>query len=133
MQEKKLKEIAKTKEYKDIHACLNIHELLAIGVANKVFDEKVAYRYWSAALVSHTKKAERLINFSREEPDDYSAYIGMIKLSQRWGQKLAAWASKQRPLLQKPVMVPGPVTPTALDLKTQPAVTVPRSSKDDLT
>jgi Domain of unknown function (DUF4760) len=124
---RKLKEIIKSKEYKDIHTCLNIHELLAIGVSNKVFDERVAYHYWSAALVSHRKKAEKLINFSREEPDDYSAYIGMIKLSEQWGKELAAWANKQRPVPQKPMMVPGPVTPTALDPKTQPTIAALRS------
>jgi hypothetical protein len=76
----RLKEITKTKEYKDIHACLNIHELLAIGLSNKVFDERVAYHYWSAAM-----------------------------------------------------MVPGPVTPTALDPKTQPAVATPPGSKEAAT
>jgi len=127
---KKLNEITKTKEYKDIHTCLNIHELLAIGVSNKVFDERVAYHYWSAALVSHKKKAEKFVNFSRVEPDDSSAYIGMIKLSEQWGKELAAWASKQCPVLQKPMMVPGPVTPTALDPKTQPAIATPPGSKE---
>lgn len=118
----KLAEITKTKEYKDIHTCLNIHELLAIGVSNGVFDKTVAYHYWSAALVSHKKKAEKLINFSRENPEDYSAYIGMIGLSQEWQKKLEKWASKQPPVPKKTIMVPGPVTPVSLDPKTQPPI-----------
>src|SRR5262245_44544571 len=40
-QGKSLKEIVKTIEYKTVHACLNIHELIAVGIANDVFDEKV--------------------------------------------------------------------------------------------
>ncbi|MCK1293050.1 DUF4760 domain-containing protein [Bradyrhizobium sp. 30] len=38
---KALKEVVKSDEYKTVHACLNIHELIAVGIANKVFDEKV--------------------------------------------------------------------------------------------
>jgi uncharacterized protein DUF4760 len=105
---KSLKEIARTKEYKDIHACLNIHELLAIGISTKVFDKKVAYHYWSAALVSHRKQAERLISFSTEDPSDYSAYLGMITLSEEWEKDIAEWVRKQPAAQQAPRMVPGP-------------------------
>ena len=122
---KSLAEITRTPHYKDIHTCLNIHELLAIGVANEVFDERVAYHYWSAALVGHKKKAEKLINFSREAPDDYSAYIGMLKLGEEWEKELVEWASKQSPVPRRPIVVQGPVTPSALDPNTQPPTTTP--------
>jgi Domain of unknown function (DUF4760) len=122
---KALAEITKTPHYKDIHTCLNIHELLAIGVANKVFDERVAYHYWSAALVGHKKKAAKLINFSRESPDDYSAYIGMLELSNEWEKELVEWASRQPPVPRKAIMVQGPATPTALDPNTQPPTETP--------
>jgi hypothetical protein len=118
-----LSEITRTSHYKDVHTCLNIHELLAIGVANEVFDERVAYHYWSAALVGHKKKAEKLINFSREAPDDYSAYIGMLKLSEVWETELVDWASKQPSVPRRAIVVQGPVTPTALDPSTQPPTT----------
>lgn len=118
-----LSEITSTPHYKDVHTCLNIHELLAIGVANEVFDERVAYHYWSAALVGHKKKAEKLINFSREAPDDYSAYIGMLKLSEVWETELVDWASKQPPVPRRAIVVQGPATPTALDPSTQPPTT----------
>jgi hypothetical protein len=117
---KALTEITRTGHYKDVHTCLNIHELLAIGVANEVFDERVAYHYWSAALVGHKKKAERLINFSREAPDDYSAYIGMLELSKEWEKELADWASKQPPVPRRAIVIQGPATPTAVDPTTQP-------------
>jgi hypothetical protein len=118
-----LAEITRTPHYKDVHTCLNIHELLAIGVANEVFDERVAYHYWSAALVGHKKKAEKLINFSREAPDDYSAYIGMLKLSEAWEKELVDWASKQPSVPRRAIVVQGPATPTALDPNTQPPTT----------
>jgi hypothetical protein len=118
-----LAEITRTSHYKDVHACLNIHELLAIGIANEVFDERVAYHYWSTALVGHKKKAEKLINFSREAPDDYSAYIGMLKLSEIWEKELVEWASRQPPVQRRAIVVQGPATPTALDPNTQPRTT----------
>jgi hypothetical protein len=120
-----LAEITRTSHYKDVHTCLNIHELLAIGVANEVFDERVAYHYWSAALVGHKKKAEKLINFSREAPDDYSAYIGMLKLSNEWEKELVEWASKQPPVPRTAMVVQGPATPIALDPNTQPPTATP--------
>ena len=118
-----LSEITRTPHYKDVHTCLNIHELLAIGVANEVFDERVAYHYWSAALVGHKKKAEKLINFSREAPDDYSAYIGMLKLSEVWETEFVDWASKQPSVPRRAIVVQGPATPTVLDPSTQPPTT----------
>lgn len=102
-------EITKTVEYNTVHACLNMHELIAVGIANKVFDKKVAYNYWSGALVSHCKDAAQLIDASRADPDDLSAYIGMLELNRRWKKKLDNWTKKQpkRQLL----IVRGPMVP----------------------
>jgi hypothetical protein len=111
---KTLKQVTATEEYRVVHACLNIHELLAISVENAVFDEKVAYNYWSGVLVGHCKQAEKLINFSREEPDDYSAYIGMLRLNKKWKKKLDKWTSKQ-PQRPKTAVVVGGLTSPVLD------------------
>jgi hypothetical protein len=105
---KTLREVTNTDHYKIIHTCLNIHELLAIGVANDVFDERVAYRYWSGALIAHCKKAEKLINFSRQEPDDYSAYIGILRLNGQWKKEFDEWISRLTPRPQSPIVVTGP-------------------------
>lgn len=110
---KTLKEIVKSPEYKTVHACLNIHELIAVGIDNKVFNEKVAYNYWSRALVGHCKDAAEIINFSRSDPDDLSAYISMLDLNKRWKKKLDGWALRQRKKQPPAVVVPGPITPAA--------------------
>jgi hypothetical protein len=39
-------EIFLTSHYKTVHACLNMHELVAVGIENGVFDEKVARAPW---------------------------------------------------------------------------------------
>lgn len=107
------REITNTDEYKTVHACLNMHELIAVGISNKVFDKKVAYNYWSGALVLHCKDAAQLIDASRAEPDDLSAYIAMLALNERWRKKLDHWANKQRKRRpqEKVLIVPGPVVP----------------------
>ncbi|PJG56617.1 hypothetical protein CVM73_03445 [Bradyrhizobium forestalis] len=110
---KTLKEIVKSPEYKTVHACLNIHELIAVGIHNKVFDEKVAYNYWSGALVGHCKDAAEIIDFSRSDPDDLSAYIAMLDLNKRWKKKLDGWALRQRKKQPPAIVVPGPITPAA--------------------
>lgn len=108
---KTLKEIVRGDEYKTVHACLNIHELIAVGISNWVFDEKVAYNYWSGALVGHCKDASKIIDFSRSDPDDLSAYIAMMDLNKRWKKKLDGWALRQRKRRSPAVVVPGPITP----------------------
>ena len=110
---KKFSEISQIAEYKTVHACLNMHELIAVGIANKVFDKKVAYNYWSGALVSHCDDAAKLIDDSRSE-DDLSAYISMLALHKRWKKKLERWTKKQpanRRRQQAPLIVRGPVVP----------------------
>ena len=110
---KTLLEIVKTDEYKTVHACLNIHELVAVGIDNKVFDLKVAYNYWSGALVAHCKDASQIIDFSRADPDDLSAYISMLELNKKWKKKLDGWALRQRRNKPPAIMVTGPITPAA--------------------
>lgn len=110
---KALKEVVKSDEYKTVHACLNIHELIAVGIANKVFDEKVAYHYWSGALVGHCKDASKIIDFSRTDPDDLSAYISMPDLNKRWKKKLDGWSLRQRKQKPPAIVVAGPITPAA--------------------
>jgi hypothetical protein len=105
-------EVICTEEYKTVHACLNMHELIAVGIANKVFDEKVAYNYWSGAVVSHCKDAAKLIEASRADVDDLSAYIAMLELNARWKKRLDRWTKKQPAWPHQQVMIlRGPILP----------------------
>jgi hypothetical protein len=104
-------EILGSAEYKTVHACLNMHELIAVGIENKVFDKTVAYSYWSGALVSHCEKAGRIIDFSRSDPSDLSAYISVIELNKKWKRKLDKWTKRQPRRLTLPIIQPGPVIP----------------------
>jgi hypothetical protein len=110
---KKFAEVTNAVEYKTVHACLNMHELIAVGISNKVFDEKVAYNYWSGALVAHCGEAASLIDASRAEDDDLSVYISMLALSKRWKKKIDKWTKRhaRQRKRQQLVIVQGPVVP----------------------
>jgi Domain of unknown function (DUF4760) len=107
--QKSLIEIMKTPEYKTVHACLNMHELIAVGIEHKVFDETVAYGFWNGALVGHCASANQIIDFSRTDPSDLSAYISMLALNRRWKARLDKWASRQSVRPSPPIIAPGPV------------------------
>ena len=102
-------EIMKTSEYKTVHACLNMHELIAVEIEHKVFDDTVAYGFWNGALVGHCASASPIIDFSRTDPSDLSAYISMLALNKRWKVKLDKWARQQPGRPHAPIIVPGPV------------------------
>ena len=86
-----------------------MHELIAVGIEHGVFDKTVAYGFWSGALVGHCAAAKKIIDFSRADPSDLSAYISLIDLNTRWKKRLDEWASKQPQQPPRPVVVPGPV------------------------
>jgi hypothetical protein len=95
-----------------VHACLNMHELIAVGISNKIFDERVAYNYWCGALVGHCKEAAQLIDASRADQDDLSAYIAMLELNRKWKKKLDRWATQQPATQRQPALIArGPVVP----------------------
>jgi hypothetical protein len=46
---------------RSIQRYLNIHELMAVGVHTKIFDQRVCYAFWSDILAAHHNDTERLI------------------------------------------------------------------------
>jgi Domain of unknown function (DUF4760) len=91
-----LDELLAMEGYGAVRTYLNIHELIAVGIRNKVFDEKVAYLFWSAILVMHCKAAEALIIFSRKEPEEAGAYWQLSKLNRKWARKIGWWRWRQQ-------------------------------------
>jgi hypothetical protein len=85
-------------------------KLIAVGIENDIFDEKVAYNYWFGALVGHCKDSDQIINLSRSEPDDLSAFISLIRLNTLWKKKLDRWAKMQPGQPVRAMVVPGPVS-----------------------
>jgi len=53
---------------------------------------------------------DRIIDFSRTDLSDLSAYIA-IELNKRWKKKLDRWTKQQPSRPPQPMIVPGPVLP----------------------
>lgn len=88
-QEPDINTFAKREEYKHIRAYLNVHELLATGVNNKVFDRRVAYDFWSDTFLNAVTDAQRVITHARSAPHSDYTYLELINLDRRWRE--AAW------------------------------------------
>jgi len=81
----------KTPEYTHVRAYLNIHELVAVGIKNKVLDETTCYNYWSAVLVGHCEETKMLISYIRTLPGEAHTYIEAVELAKKWGFQLSDW------------------------------------------
>nr|WP_224742009.1 DUF4760 domain-containing protein [Bradyrhizobium sp. 2S1]MCK7669370.1 DUF4760 domain-containing protein [Bradyrhizobium sp. 2S1] len=84
-----------TDDYRNINTYLNIHELVAVGIRNKVFDHTVCYHFWSDALVGHTERTKALIEHEVSTEGGAAAYWELRNLSSKWKKRLLAWQAKQ--------------------------------------
>lgn len=82
-------------DYRNINTYLNIHELVAVGIRNKVFDHAVCYNFWSDALVRHTERTKAIIEHEVSSEGGAAAYLELRILSSKWKKRLAKWAAKQ--------------------------------------
>lgn len=85
-----------TADYNAITTYLNIHELVAVGIKNKIFDREVCYNFWSDALVHHTDKTRRLIDHEVSSEDGDASFYELRKLSIKWKKRNLKWQKKQR-------------------------------------
>jgi hypothetical protein len=85
-----------TKEYSDIITYLNVHELVAVGIKNKVFDHDVCYNFWSDALVRHTDKARKLIDYEASSDGGEASFLELRDLSVKWKKRIMKWREKRR-------------------------------------
>jgi hypothetical protein len=103
------------KVYKDIRAYLNIHELVAVGIKNKVFDGDVCYNYWSDALVRQTDLTYQLIEHESSAEGGEASYLELRKLSIEWKKRTSKWQERQRRKARRKGRLPNPapVVPAA--------------------
>lgn len=78
-----------TPEYKEIRKFLNICELIAVGVNEKAFSNRVSYSYWGDILLRGYRDAERLINHVRRDAAEGTmhTYIDLERLCKKWKQQ----------------------------------------------
>jgi len=81
-----------TTEYHDIRAFLNICELIAVGVNEKAFSNRLSYKYWGVVLSDSYNATLPLIQKIREMPGEGEAntYIELQILCADWRENSPA-------------------------------------------
>jgi len=84
-----LSDFSKTKECQEVRAFLNICELIAVGIIQGAFSERVSLAYWGDTLPNAYKDTLRLIQHVRNAPGGGSdlTYIGLESICERWTNK----------------------------------------------
>jgi Domain of unknown function (DUF4760) len=84
-----------TPHYGALRSYLNIHELIAVGIRRKVFNQSVCYNFWCAEPTRACKESQRVIDSVRKKPGETATYWELRKLNIRWNRKLEKWQRKQ--------------------------------------
>ncbi|MCW1997008.1 DUF4760 domain-containing protein [Bradyrhizobium diazoefficiens] len=79
------------KDYKKILRYLNVHELVAVGIKNNIFDERVCYNFWSDAMVRHVRETRPVIEYEIEDGGSDALFLELRTLSARWSVQIADW------------------------------------------
>ena len=87
-----------TADHARIRAFLNICELIAVGINEHVFSERVSYAYWGDVLPWSYQAAEPLIKYVRSRPSEGtpSTYRDLEKVSKKWAKRNARQRRRQR-------------------------------------
>jgi hypothetical protein len=89
-------EEANEKVYRSILKYLNIHELAAVGIRNRVFDDDVCYNFWADVLVKHANETKAVIDYEIEsEGKPSAAFMELRRLSVKWNKRAQRWRRKQ--------------------------------------
>jgi hypothetical protein len=80
-------EFTKTAHYYCMRDYLNLHELIAVGILNEVFDDRVCYEFWSGELRRAIEDTGRFIQHIQTLPGEVGSYVEMVKLASRWAAR----------------------------------------------
>jgi hypothetical protein len=82
--------------YRHILKYLNIHELVAVGVKNSVFDKDVCFNFWGDVLVHHANEAAAVIDYEIEcEGTPSAAFLELRHLSAEWSERTKNWRKRR--------------------------------------
>jgi hypothetical protein len=85
---------AKPDVYRQVWKYLNVHELVAVGIRNKVFDHRVCYSFWGDTLVRHVEETAAVIAHEIETgPPSYFIELRLLKV--KWARRAKKWRDKQ--------------------------------------
>jgi hypothetical protein len=84
-------EFCETEDYKKIRTYLIILELMAVGIHNKTFDQRICYDFWADVVSRAHNDTRPLINHIRSNPGCAATYDDLIRLNNRWNGHRWIW------------------------------------------
>lgn len=82
------------KHYFAVRQYLNIHELVAVGIENRMFDKDICYDFWAGVLLRSVEEARPVIEFVRGRRGREQTYQDMIKLYDNWKAREVSAATR---------------------------------------
>jgi hypothetical protein len=71
-------------DYVSVRSYLNVHELLAVGVHQRIFHQSVSRAYWIAELERACNDCNRLLLHLERDPAEKVTYVEMVRLNRKW-------------------------------------------------
>jgi hypothetical protein len=72
------------KPYFAVRQYLNVHELVAVGIKNGMFDDRICYDFWSRILIRCVEAARPVLDHLRQRPGHEATYIELESLYVKW-------------------------------------------------
>jgi hypothetical protein len=78
---------ATREHYLCIRKYLNVHELVAVGIRERVLHKDVCYAYWADTLMNNYGDAKPVLNFVRNRPRNKYTYDDLEKINKEWTER----------------------------------------------
>jgi hypothetical protein len=101
-----LTQFCTTKHYQAVRSYLNVFELMAVGIENETFDERICYVFWKGFVLDAMNDTAKLIDHLRKAHNADLYFRSFRRLHYRWmtNPELAIrWQHKGRPLRPGPI------------------------------
>jgi hypothetical protein len=72
------------KHYFSVRKYLNLHELMAVAIEAKMFDDETCFHFWRNEFFRMVDEARPVINYVRARPGREEVYISLIGLYDEW-------------------------------------------------
>jgi hypothetical protein len=72
------------KDYFAVRKYLNVHKLIAVGIKNKILDDKICFDFWCDVLLRGVDAARPIIDYVRTQPGHDATYDELLVLYGRW-------------------------------------------------
>jgi hypothetical protein len=66
---------------------LNIHELVAVGLRQKVLDPETCFTYWGEVLTNNCNDARPILDYVKNRPRNLLTHVELEELHAAWTEK----------------------------------------------